>query len=332
MSEFSITNRIKGTLIGCAFGDAMGMPTEMLSRVTIDELFPEGISTFEPSTQKDFIGRHFPAGEVTDDTINTLLVCDTIIENHGKFITEKYISMLQDWIAENASINPYIMGPNTTKALTAIKNGTPVHLAGRFGTTNGSAMKVSPIGIISDYNDLPSLADNVEKLCLPTHNTNIAISGACAIAACVSYGVRGSHNIEEMWKIAFMASKEGVKRGNSVPCVSLQKRMTAVKELVDKSDEGTVVAQLQNFYGTGMETIETVPTVLAVVTLSNGIPSLAAKISANLSGDSDTIGAISTAICGSMNPVYDEKDVQLLEKVNHIDFDQYAEKLSPFVK
>ena len=73
MERNELLERIKGCLIGCAYGDAMGMPSEMMKPELIKELFPDGISKLEPSTSRDFIGRRFKAGEVTDDTVNTIL-------------------------------------------------------------------------------------------------------------------------------------------------------------------------------------------------------------------------------------------------------------------
>ena len=39
-------NRITGLLIGCAYGDAMGMPSEMMSRRTLKKAFPNGVHEF----------------------------------------------------------------------------------------------------------------------------------------------------------------------------------------------------------------------------------------------------------------------------------------------
>ena len=48
-------------------------------------------------------------------------------------------------------------------------------------------MKMSPIGIISDFRDLDALIANVRMICKPTHNTSIAIQGASIIAGIISY-------------------------------------------------------------------------------------------------------------------------------------------------
>ncbi len=330
MSE--IEKRIKGCLIGCAYGDAMGMPTEMLSSKDISRVFPNGVSHFEPSTEIDFIQRKFPAAQVTDDTINTLLVSESIIEDKGDFNTEHYIDKLLDWVQKNSDVNSYIMGPNSLKAIQAIKNGTPIKEAGKFSTSNGSAMKVSPIGIVYDYKNESRFLDYVERLCLPTHNTNIAISASTCVAACVSYGIRGGRDLNELKVISIKYSNLGMSRGNQLATPLISERLKAVYEDLEKYDEKEMISKLQNFYGTGMEVIQTIPTVMAIVFLSDLNPIKAAILAANIGGDTDTIGAIATAICGSINQNFSDEDIQLLEKTNNIDFTQLANNLSEFVE
>lgn len=316
--------RIKGMLIGCAYGDAMGMPSEMMDEATFKKAFPEGIRDLMPSSPYDFIGRKFKAGEVTDDTINTLLVCDAIIQNEGEFDTVKYLSLLRSWISKNSDKNPYIMGPSTKKALEAIESGMPIDEAGRSGTTNGSVMKVSPIGIISDLDHKDILIKNVKALCLPTHNTKIAISGACVIASIVSYVIHGGTDITEIWDIA----DEIV---DMTDCEVLRTRIDEVRKILrDKGDEAIGVVNKQ--YGAGMETIETVPMVMLMITVSDLDPKKAALLSANLYGDTDTIGSISTAICGASGKEIGEEATKTLIEVNGIDFDHYANELAKYIK
>ena len=92
-----------------------------------------------------------------------------------------------------------------------------------------------------------------------------------------------------------------------------------------------IIEKLQQFYGTGMETIETVPAVLAIVRMSNLNPIESARIAANIGGDTDTIGAVATALCSAVNSIKDQRIIGLLEKVNNIDFTELALKLIPLV-
>lgn len=332
MENSGLFERIKGCLIGCAYGDAMGMPTEMMRPELIRKIFPDGVDRFYPSTEYDFINRKFPAGEVTDDTVNTILVCEAIIENKGDFDTKLYIDHLLEWMKENGDKNPYIMGSNTLKAINAIKDGADMRETGKFSTTNGSAMKISPIGIIYDYRNEDDFIDQVEKLCLPTHNTSIALSGAAAIAACISYAIRGGNDLKEMWELAIHFSEKGKTRGNQLPSASIKERMKAIDHDLKNLDEERFIQRLQDLYGTGMESIETVPAVLSIVRLSKGDPMRCARMCGELGGDTDTIGAIATAICSAMDPLKDHKIISKLEEVNHLDFTDLTKRLIPYVR
>ena len=40
-----------------------------------------------------------------------------------------------------------LLGPSTKRALTALLAGADIDQAGRFGVTNGAAMRITPVGI-----------------------------------------------------------------------------------------------------------------------------------------------------------------------------------------
>ena len=319
-------NKILGLLVGCAYGDAMGMPSEMMTRSLLRRTFPNGIHEFLPSSDNDFFGRKFRAGEVTDDTVNTLLVCHTIIET-GRFDVEEYLKMLIRWIDENPDKSKMQIGPSTSKAIELLKDGKSFHESGKFGTTNGTAMKVAPIGIIEDYNDISNLVKTVEQLCLPTHHTSIAIQGASVIAAIASFALRNEYSEGVLWELAEKTIREGEKYGTQLPGASLVERLRLLRYDLSKLSDTDIINRLETVYGTGFETIETIPSVFTVIILSKGDPIKAANLSANLSGDSDTIGAIATAICGAFNPIFSKREIEFLENVNQISFDTYVDKL-----
>lgn len=333
MKKDDLKKRIKGTLIGCAYGDAMGMPTEFLPRSDIKELFPEGITTFYPTTSKELRLNHYlEAGSITDDTIHTLLVANMIIKGKGYVSAEAYLNSLRNWLEEDPIKNASISGPSTLKALKYLSQGLPIEKAGILGNTNGASMKISPIGIICDYRNMDKLIDIVEQVCIPTHNNSIAIAGAAAVAACVSYGVRGGQNLNELRLIARKAIELGEQRGFKGTDISLNRRLESIYDMLCKNTKDNAIEEIQEFYGTNYTMSETIPAVFAVIHLVNGNPVKAAQLCAVLGGDTDTYGAIAASICGAMNPQFPDEDVALLERVNHLDFDSIVEKLMPFVE
>lgn len=319
-------NKIHGLLIGCAYGDAMGMPSEMMNKKTFSLAFPDGIHSFMGSTQYDFINRKFRPYEVTDDTINTLILCDSIIKNEGYFILDDYLDELIKWKKNNKEKSQFIVGPSTKKALELIKNGVPITETGKQGTTNGSCMKASPLGIICDYHDIDTLIQTVHKVCLPTHNTNIAITCTSIIVGVVSYFLRGETNLEGMWNLIFDIERNARNLGNQIPTASLIKRLEIVKE------QKYTIQEFQELFGAGMECIETLPMVFEILMETKFEPKNTALAAANLFGDTDTIGSIATAIAGIRHFTFSRQDILNLELVNNINFEKYADKLVKFIK
>lgn len=225
--------KIWGVLAGGALGDALGMPTECWSQEKIRQQFPNGVTTLVSSNVGDVFGRQLDAGAITDDTINVLMIISMIKKNQGKIRVTDFVQELRDW-NDNSPVSAFVSGPSTLKALEKIAKGVPIEETGVTGTTNGAAMKIAPIGLISDYHNLAGLVKNVAEICLPTHNTKIAIAGASAVAAAVSYTVRGGDSIEEIWQLAYEAIEDAKIYGHDFPSASLTFRMNQARKILQE--------------------------------------------------------------------------------------------------
>lgn len=324
--------KIWGVLVSGALGDALGMPTECWSQQKIRQQFPNGVTELVASNENDVFGRKLAAGAITDDTINVLMILSMIKKNKGRIQVADYVAELREW-NDNSPVSAFVSGPSTLKALDKIAQGVPIEETGVTGTTNGASMKIAPIGLISDYRKLPELIKNVAEICLPTHNTKIAIAGASAVAAAVSYTVRGGQSIEAIWQLALAAIDAAKEYGHDFPAASLAFRMKQARKILqEESDESIILQRLYEEIGTGMETIETIPSTFAIVELAAGNPLKAAQLSASVGWDTDTIGAISAAICGGMQPDLPKEMIRQIEEVNELDFEQLADELLPFVR
>lgn len=324
--------KIKSVLIGIAYGDALGMPTEFLTREQIAKLYPKGVNTFYPSNKYDFIGRQFTAGRVTDDTINSMLLLDNLIKNKKAVKTSDYINSLINWKNTMPDAN-LVMGPSSLKALSAIEKGADLLETGKYAMTNGSMMKIAPIGIFYDYHDLDKLIEAVYKVCYPTHGTNVAITGSAIVAALVSYGIYNDSvsSIDDYWNLAGEVIAKSKDYGNKVPCPSLRKRIDHMKKYLVSHNQKEILDYLYDFIGCGVNVIETVPTILTIITLANLDPYRAAKIAANLGGDTDTNASICAAICGGVKPIFKTEDIEFLKKVNHYDFEGLAKEVAEII-
>jgi ADP-ribosylglycohydrolase len=99
---------------------------------------------------------------------------------------------LIEWEAEmQAKGSQDLLGPSTKRAIEMILAGHSPEEAGRYGTTNGAAMRITPVGIAADVGDPERFISAVVQACQVTHNTTLGISSAAAVAAVVSAGING---------------------------------------------------------------------------------------------------------------------------------------------
>ena len=320
--------RILGGLIGVAYGDAFGMPAEMWTPKAIKSYFGE-ITDFLPGPPENIISKNLSRGEVTDDTMNTKFVVEMLNETGGKVDALLFIKKLRHWSA-TCDKSIAVTGPSTARAFAQLDAGVPMEETGKTGTTNGAAMKILPVGFIADYHALDKLVEDVRLLCMPTHNTTAAISGACAIAAAGAYAVAGENDLEQMLEVACMAARLGAEKGYEVIAPSVEKRIRLGKQLVDQCDNDTkAIAYIYDIIGAGLPITESVPAALALVYLSKGDPHRCARYCANMGGDTDTIGAMACGICGALSgaDVFLPEEVCMLEQVNDLSFHTMADQL-----
>lgn len=291
-------NRILGTLVGVAVGDAMGMPSEMWSQKRIKDYFGE-ITDFIQSPLENEISGGFRAFETTDDSIVTMQVAQMLIETVGKPNPLDLVSKIQNWAKENPK-SKTVIGPSTRRAFEQIAAGIPLAEAGKFGETNGAAMRISPVGSICNYEDMQRLTEMVAGICMATHNTSVAISGACAVAAAVSHGVAGNQNMEEMLEVAVNAAEYGMQYGYDVCSASVAEKIKLAAGLSrDIVEDKEFLYKVYSLIGTGLPTSESVPAAIAIAYRAKNDILKCARMCANIGGDTDTIGAIACGICGA---------------------------------
>src|SRR6201997_3702449 len=101
-------SRARGALYGLAIGDALGMPTQMLSRPEIVARWGPMLSGFEPAPPGHPIAAGMPAGAVTDDTEQAVLLGRLLVAGHGTIDPHDLAGALVAWehdMAERGSLD-----------------------------------------------------------------------------------------------------------------------------------------------------------------------------------------------------------------------------------
>lgn len=319
--HLTIDQRALGALWGTACGDAFGMPNSFLRELPWR-------TRMEPGPDNSPYHAGYAAGRITDDTEQAIALTEALVEGFSpKAVADK----LLDWFISVGGEQSLAVGPSTLKAMTAYQNGTPVAELGKTGVTNGSAMRIAPIGVFGALKsvDMTGLIDLVERACSPTHNTAPAISGSAAIAAAVWAATNGAR-IDEIVEQSMLAARQGADRGNWIYCPEIGDRIALACELIEKAgDEREAASIISRLVGTGEPCTESVPASIAFAFWAKGDPEVAIRVAGNARGDTDTTAAMAGAICGAYagaDALPDEWKA-LIAKVNDLDVGAWLDKL-----
>ncbi|MBA2810920.1 ADP-ribosylglycohydrolase family protein [Streptomyces sp. KM273126] len=293
-------DRALGALYGLAMGDALGMPTQIMSRRSIVARFGT-VTGFEPGPSDNPVSAGMPAGSVTDDTDQAIIVGRLLTESGGRIDPLRFAHELLEWERDMKAKGSFdLLGPSTKAALEAVSRGVPPEEAGKSGATNGAAMRITPVGIAFSHTSLEHFLDEVAAACQVTHDTTIGIASAAAVAAAVSRGVDGG-DLEDAFDAAITAAAAGAERGHWVAGADIAARIGWAVDLVRGLPEQQALDRVCDLVGTSVASQESVPAAFAVLALADGDPWRACLLAANLGGDCDTIGAIAGAIAGAIS-------------------------------
>ncbi|WET09364.1 MULTISPECIES: ADP-ribosylglycohydrolase family protein [unclassified Pseudomonas] len=295
-------SRALGAFYGLALGDALGMPTQSLSREQIRARFG-AITGLEDADADQPIAPNMPAGSITDDTEQAILVGELLVEGQGTIAPSVLAQRLIDWEARmRAKGSQDLLGPSTKRAIDMILTGHTPEESGRYGTTNGAAMRITPVGIAADVRDPASFIQAVIQACQVTHNTSLGISSAAAVAAVVSAGINGA-DLGEALNVGTQIAQQAERHGHWVAGGRISTRISWARTLsVASGDKALFADLLYELIGTSVASQESVVVSFALaqqvaVGAMNAFDALC--LAASLGGDTDTIAAILGAMLGA---------------------------------
>ena len=320
---------ILGALYGMALGDSMGMPSELLSRRKIKDIFKGRITDFLDSPNENPAAIGLKKGEFTDDPAQALVILDSLIENNYKPDKEIIAHNLIEWAMKTDAFNKNILGQSSKAALHAVQRHENPEPYTTKALTNGAAMRIAPIGCLFPSSRKKELAEFVFRISEVTHKTDVAVTGACMIAGAVSAAIEGKE-WDQIMADALEMYPLGMQYGTETYSASLRARLVLGIDLAEKykDDEPAFTKSIYELIGTTTLTSEAVPAALAMAYF-NRTPKECSISCANLGGDTDTIGAMATAICGAKVGIneFDTYDIHVLDTSNQVDFSYYADSI-----
>lgn len=322
-------SRAYGALAGLALGDALGMPTQAMSPQQIQTVYGHVTGLVDGDKSQPY-APGMAAGSVTDDTEQALLIASLLLKGHGSGLNldaSEFSHALLAWedsMIERGSLD--LLGPSTKAALERVRAGENPLRVGGEGTTNGAAMRVTPIGIAASTSDRQLFADAVWSSCQVTHATRQGFQSAALVAAAVSLGIdAGAADVTDLlWKaVAFVRSLP--ERGAWSPEPDVVAATHRALKLA--AQPSSSLEWLAEQIGTAVASAQAIPMAFALLARD---PSPRALLqAANLGGDTDTIGAIAGAILGASLgvEVFDAYGLAQVEQVSQLDLPSVATDL-----
>jgi poly(ADP-ribose) glycohydrolase ARH3 len=269
----TLCDRFRGVLLGLALGDAIGARFEGQSADWIARRFPRDESFFDaPGTTELWY---------TDDTQMAIGVAETLIECGEIDEAELCRAFVANYVPSRG------YGRGARRILEAMEEGRDyreiAELAfpgGSYG--NGAAMRVAPVGLFF-RDDLDRVREQARRSAIPTHTHPLGIEGAQLLGIAV----------------ALCSKMESFDSGTLFGELLARASTTDFRQQVEAVSRVRSVDALARL-GNGIEAIRSVPTALACFALFPDSYQRAVGHALLLGGDTDTIAAMTGALCGAL--------------------------------
>ncbi len=265
-----LRSKFIGALLGTAVGDALGAPLEGWSRERVARVYGEA-------------GRlEMVEGRYTDDTEQMIGVAESLLRNTGFDGADMARTLVRNMNPKRG------YGPGSRAAFERLRAGEQWDEAaqGLFGGMgsygNGAAMRIAPVGLYY-YDNPKELREVAYQSSQITHAHELGKEGAALQAFAIALAVREDRN-EMLSQLDEFVHHELYK--------NKLRRMERL--LRTEASSGEVIAEL----GNGMAAFDSVPTAIySFLRFDDFERSVVYAI--RLGGDTDTIGAMTGAICGA---------------------------------
>jgi ADP-ribosylglycohydrolase len=333
-------NKILGCLVGGATGDAMGAATEIRSRNQIHEFFGQDVKEFVKPPM-DTYSRGSEAGNITDDFSLAYVTARYVADNNGIVNKEVAKKALLDWSEIDKWFSRFA-GP-TTRANVAKMKGevdvnkndpanlfVPVNMNAQ--SSNGAGMKIAPVSLFSN-GDVDEAIKNAITVASLTHPNQIALSGACAIAAATAEAMNDNADLFKVVQAGLYGAREGARLGlqyheNAGASVEDRMKLAIYIGLTAKNmDEA--IDKIGSVVGSSLAANEAIPAVFGLMVAAKGNTMDAIYGGVNIGDDTDTVATMIGGILGTLNGIdsLPEDYLKYLEKQNGIELEKLAKDI-----
>ena len=334
--SYDLHKHILGALIGAGAGDGMGAATEARTTAQIRECFGHVVTDFEVPPNDTF-GRGNVAGQATDDFSSAFFLANALAEHEGVVDHDAICQALVDW-SEHKVFFDRFAGPTTRAAIRRFKGEEVPESGGvRLLTrqaTNGAGMRISPVGMFNPGNVDKAIAEAAE-VAASTHDNQLAISSACAVAAAVSRALTPDADLYNVLQASLYGAREGERIGletaNEVAGPSVVSRLElAISIGLGAGDPWEKMLALGRKVGAGLHAAEAIPCAIGLVAANPGDAMGVLIGGVNIGYDTDTIATMAGAVAGALYgaDAFPTHFLPTIEKANGLDVSGLAQRIS----
>lgn len=331
-------DRIMGAFLGCAIGDAMGAPTETRPIALIKEHVGGGDYVRDYCLPlPDTLSAGQPKGQFTDDFSVSYLSARAFARAGG--VTRQAAT---DALIEWSTYDRYYInhsGPTSKRAI-ALCKGEPVDDSQDYAccrnawATNGAGMKAWVAGVFNGGN-LDKAIDDAILMCQVSHDNPVALSAACAVAAGVAAGMAKDSTVADVVKAGLYGAREGYARAwrcaraSAGASVEQRIRMAVTIGVNYAHDLDRLLQEMSDVVGTGLNANEAIPAAFGFFVAAQGRVMDGIYMGVNCGNDTDTVAAITGALCGAFSGAgaIPPQHLPFLSEVNEMDIRQAVEEV-----
>lgn len=339
MHSCNLYDHILGSLTLAGIGDAIGAPTEAMSRDEIAAKYGGRITTFVDGSDNPYaLGN--AVGEVTDDASQMYEMALAVIRTDGELTVEAAAESILSWSRRYPRYYPRNAGPTTRhviEELLAGRDPVQIGLTGceyNRGVSNGAAMRIAATGLAHPGN-WEKAARTAITSCRPSHGTQHAFAGACAIACGIAEALTPGAQISGVLRACLWGARTGQQVGEETArracgVDTREQILRAIRIAYDCTDMEQTERALERAIGNDGSMQTSVAVSIGLFLAADGDPAKTVLGGANIGGDTDTIACIAGSLAGAWAG-YEAIPADwrtLFEKVNPaLDFRQAARDL-----
>ena len=331
MLKEELFEKVYGCLIGAAYGDALGAPTENRTREQIFEKW--GYVDELMDAPDDVYARGNLAGQVTDDFSMAYETIKEIIRSNGCINTDVSDRALLEWGKDERFVIQFA-GPTSRryidklKGLVSEEKETFKPANDNSKASNGGAMKIGPVSCFAK-GDIDKAIKITKVVCGGTHGNRISLSAAYSVSAAVNAALCGK-NFFEIISLAVKGAEIGEDMGDDIAGPSMTKRLRfAIKIGFSSKTLDEAMEILRSYFDCSGMAADSVPVSFGLIAASGGNVCEAVKAAVNIGNDTDTmatiVGAVLGAYCG--DKAFPEKIKKKIDYANNYDLSALASKI-----